>query len=176
MQLPFTAQADAPVQGHAGFGDNQRAPGCRMTGEGLYEPLSPATKDSNIHRNSCCADPIDSAAVHLRVRIARGNDNACNSRLNKQIRARRGSSMVAAGFERDVGGGAPHTATRFANGADLRVIHEPVLVKTTPDNRALPHYDAPDRRVRRGQTYSAPRKFQCLQHEFPVFSKHGRSG
>ena len=109
-----------------------------------------------------------SLAVDPRVRVPDGEHRPRNAGRDQRIRTGRGASMVAAWFERDIGGRSPR---RFAcHGERLGFGMRPTARRGSADSDHLPVLDdeAADRRVVAARPQRPPADPQRMRHMAPV--------
>ena len=97
-------------------------------------------------------------AGDARVRIFEGADDARDAGGDQGVHARRRFSVMGAGFERDVGGGAAGGVTRVAQGFGFGVRAAALLGPAAADDGSLIDDDAADGRVRPDATQAPARQ------------------
>jgi hypothetical protein len=97
-------------------------------------------------------------------RIADGRDHTCDTGARQRIGTRRRPTMVCAGFEGDVGGGAACTLARFAQREHFRMRFAGAFVETATQHGLAAGNHATDARIRRRRVQAARGKPQRLGH------------
>jgi hypothetical protein len=99
------------------------------------------------------------------VRIGHRGDDPSDAGLDQGIHARRRAAMVVAGFERDVGGGAPCGVSGRPQGTDFGMGLAGLLVPAFADDAAVPDEHAADAGIWGCGEEPAGRQPQGLRHE-----------
>ena len=92
-------------------------------------------------------EPLDAASVDDRVRVERADDDACDTRLDDRVRARRRPPVVRARLERDVERRAAGPVARLLERDRLGVLHARELVPALADGLAVADEHRADERM-----------------------------
>ena len=160
----------APVEGHAAFGDDPGQPGGHDIMELAIERGAFRGEDAARGFDPGFGEEAQAAPAVLRIRVDRAADHAGKARRNECVGAGRGASVGAARFERDVSGG-PAGAGRIFQGAqrfDFRVRLAGAAVVAARDDASVFDQHAADGGVGPGLADTAACELDRFAHEFFV--------
>ena len=93
----------------------------------------------------------EATAGNQRIGVFHGRDDAADAGSNQRFRAGRRAPVVAAGFERDVGGGTARPLAGGAQGMDFGMRLAGLFVPAFADDLAVTDQHAADARIGRGR-------------------------
>lgn len=105
-------------------------------------------------------------ATDAGVGVFHGGDDAGDSGGDQRVGAGTGSALVAAGFQRHVGGGAVGPGAGFVKGNDLGVVQGAIYMMSATDDFAAADKDATDGGVGAGSAGAEAGQRQGFVHEW----------
>ena len=167
--LAFTgARGDAAIKRGRQFQRHQRAAKRHPGGEPGADLLRLGRQQAYLHHNPGRPQPRDAGAIDARIAIASRNHHPGNAGRDQRVRAGRGLAMMAAGLQRDIGGGTTRGVTGHRQRLRFGVRAAAGGRHRAADNTTLPDDDAADRRIGPTAAQSAPRQGQGRAHMFNI--------
>ncbi len=131
------------------------------------ERLTISSEDAGCHGDPGLPQQAQAASAVCRIWVNGAYDNPCNPRMNERVRAGRGASVRAAGFQSDVGGGtAGVIGGQFSQGLNFGMWKARAAMPAARDDAAVrADYDTADCGIWVCVPPSAPRKADGFVHE-----------
>ncbi len=149
-------------------GDERSMLGDRES-EGVVQPASWSLQQPNLNLDSGGSQAADASSCYCGVRIDGCHDAARDAGRNQCIGAGSGAAVVAAGLQRDVSRRPGCIESRLLQSDDLRVVEAVILMCARADDLAVPHQNASNLGIRRGESNRCFGQIQRLPHECLVF-------
>ena len=141
-----------------------REPGTHALQETFVERFRVLHHQAVADVNAFLLQTIQTTPRHLRIRILHRCDHARNPCRDQRFAARRRPPVMAAGLQRDVGGGTARLLAGHAQGMNLGMRLAGAIVKPLPHDLAIFNDNAPDVRVGMGGKTTALRQLHGSRH------------
>ena len=120
------------------------------------------------------AQSFHAIAAHLGIGIAHRRHHARHARFDQRVGARRRAAVVAAGFERDIDGGAACLRSGRAQRVGLGMRLAGADMPAFADDGAVPDDDTADAGIGRGGEQAPACQLQRMGHEFMIGGRKHR--
>ena len=126
-------RSDAAIEAGRNLHGDKWKRGSGESGEAIIQPPCLGLKHAGLDLNAGGKKSPNAGAMDNRIRVASGHDDAPHARCQQSLGAGAGSSLMIAGFERDISSRASRQVSRLLQGDDLRMVPLVVFMKALAD-------------------------------------------